>query len=303
MKFSVQLPIQWNSDHDTFHDGATLAALARDIETQGFHACFVTEHPAPTLAWLESGGHSTIDPFVALSFAAAGTERLRLHANILVLSYRNPLLVAKAVASLDTLSGGRMICGVGVGYMEGEFRALGADFSRRGKTADEALAVMRQAWTGAPVNYAGAGFSAENNVVLPRPRQLPHPPIWVGGNGDRAIERAVRFGTGWSPFPTQRAGVTEALASIEQLEERIGRMRALCAQHGRAPLDVCMVPFGWSMTSSGAAPDPAALVEQLRRLRDIGVTWIVLALDGESRDHYRERLQLLGEQVLPHFAC
>lgn len=300
MKFSVQLPIQWQGDDDTFHDGTTISELAAEIEGQGFDACFVTEHPAPPVSWLDSGGHHTLDPFVALSFAAAGARRLRLHTNILVLSYRNPLLTAKAVASLDALSGGRVICGVGVGYMEAEFRAMGAEFSRRGAVTDEALEVMRAAWTGAPVTYSGTGFEARDNAVLPRPRQHPHPPIWVGGNSDRALARAVRYGNGWCPFPTHRSGVTRALASMEDLEERIARMRELSESAARAPLDVCMVPFGWSMTDSSAAPRPTELVEQLQQLRAIGVTWAVLALEGSSAQHYRERLGQLGEEVLPH---
>lgn len=299
MKFSVQLPIQWKSEPESFHDGATLSALAGDIEARGFDACFVTEHPAPSTAWLESGGHHTLDPFVALSFAAAGSRRLMLHANILVLSYRNPLLAAKAVASLDALSGGRVICGVGVGYMESEFKALGADFARRGPVADEALEVMRMAWRGEPVTYAGDGFEAESNLVWPRPVQRPHPPIWVGGNSDRAIHRAVRAGSGWCPFPTKRAGVTRALASMEELGERIALARRLCRDQGREELDVCMVPFGWSMTSE-SAPEPAQLVEQLQELGRLGVTWTVLAVEGQSAADYQERLQQLGEEVLPH---
>jgi len=275
-----------------------IAALAGEIEQAGFDACFVTEHPAPSLSWLESGGHHTLDPFVALSYAGAGTTRLRLHTNLLVLSYRNPLLTAKAVASLDVLSQGRVICGVGVGYMEGEFAALGADFDQRGKVTDEALEVMKAAWTGEPVTYDGMGFKAFEAVVQPRCAQRPHPPLWVGGNSDHAIRRAVRYGDGWTPFPTSRAGVTAALPDIEALKQRMELVRQISDQYERQKrLDICMVPFGWSMTDQTQV-DAAALVDQLHQLRELGVTWVVLALDASSEQQYRERLQALGEEVL-----
>lgn len=298
MQFSIQLPIDWHDD-GRFLDGPAIARLAGEIEAAGFDACFVTEHPAPTSQWLGSGGHHTLDPFVALSFAAAGSSRLRLHTNILVLSYRNPLLTAKAVASLDVLSGGRVICGVGVGYMEGEFRALGADFGERGRRSDEALAVMQRAWLGEPVAYRGETFEAQGNVVQPKPIQQPHPPVWVGGNSERAIRRAVQFGDGWCPFPTKRAGVTAALATIDDLAARIQIARELCDEAGRQLLDVCMVPFGWAMTSDGDAMDTAALADQLHALEAIGVTWTVLALACDNEAVYRRRLGAIGEQVLP----
>ncbi len=298
MKFSVQLPIHWRGTPETFNHGGKIAGLAAEIEQAGFDACFVTEHPAPSLSWLESGGHHTLDPFVALSYAGAGTTHLRLHTNILVLSYRNPLLTAKAVASLDVLSQGRVICGVGVGYMQGEFAALGADFQQRGKVSDEALEVMKAAWTGEPVTYEGIGFDAYEAVVQPRCAQRPHPPLWIGGNSEHAIRRAVRYGDAWTPFPTSRAGVTAALPDIEALKQRIGVAREISDQYGRqTSLDICMVPFGWSMTDT-AEVDSTALVDQLHCLRELGVTWAVLALEANSEPQYRERLQALGEDVL-----
>lgn len=298
MKFSVQLPIQWQDGSQAFHSGAMIADLAGAIENAGFDACFVTEHPAPPAQWLESGGHPTLDPFVALSYAGAGSRELRLHTNILVLSYRNPLLTAKAVASLDRLSGGRVICGVGVGYLESEFTALGASFSERGKVTNEALEVMKAAWSGTAVTRQGSNFDAREVVVQPRPLQQPHPPLWVGGNSDRAMRRAVRYGDAWTPFPTSRAGVTAALPDMPALEGRIARLGAMCAEEGREQdLDICMVPFGWSMTDRAELSN-AALLEQLQCLGELGVTWTVLALEARSEAHYRERLQSLGDEVL-----
>lgn len=298
MKFSVQLPIQWQDDPQAVHSGTTIASLAGAIEKAGFDACFVTEHPAPPAQWLHGGGHATLDPFVALSYAGAGSCALRLHTNILVLSYRNPLLTAKAVASLDALSGGRVICGAGVGYLESEFTALGASFSSRGRVTDEALEVMKAAWTGAPVTWQGSNFDAREVVVQPRPLQRPHPPLWIGGNSERAMRRAARYGDAWTPFPTSRAGVTAALPDMATLEQRIVTLRKLCAEEQReADLDICMVPFGWSMTDRVELAS-SDLLEQLRQLAELGVTWTVLALEARSERHYLERLQSVAEEVL-----
>src|SRR5450755_4125708 len=139
MKLSVELPI-------ASPDELMTCALA--IEEAGFDACFVTDYPFPTRAWLTTGGHETLDPFVALSFAAAATGRLRLHTNCLIPAYRNPYLAAKAVATLDACSRGRVILGVALGYLEPEFEALGVPFAERARRLDEALSAMKAAWAG-----------------------------------------------------------------------------------------------------------------------------------------------------------
>lgn len=140
---------------------------------------YVTERPFPEAKWLAHGGHHAIDPFIGLSFAAAVTSRLRLQTNLTVLAYRNPFLTAKAIATLDALSEGRTI--IGAGYLEGDFRALGVDPAQRNDLTDEAIRAMTAAWSGQTVEYEGSGFSATGNVMLPRPVQLPRPPLWIGG--------------------------------------------------------------------------------------------------------------------------
>ncbi len=128
MKISLGLPTQRVDRPEEFGTGSAVAEMARAAETAGFDAVYVTEHPVPGTAWMRTGGHHAFDPFVALAFAAAATERLRVQTHLCVLPYRNPFLTAKAAASLDALSGGRLILGVGTGYLEVEFEALGVDF-------------------------------------------------------------------------------------------------------------------------------------------------------------------------------
>ena len=166
MRFSAQLPTDRVAKGAEFTSAAAIGEMARALEAAGFDAVYATEHPFPPEAWLAAGGHHALDPFVVLAAAAMATSHLRLHTNVLVLAYRNPFLTAKAVASLDAVSGGRVIAGVAAGYLEGEFGALGADFEHRNDVADAAISAMKQVWSGEPVPGCRAhavgpwGFSA-----------------------------------------------------------------------------------------------------------------------------------------------
>ncbi len=302
LKFSLQLPTDRVEDLEEFGTAQAIMEIAKATEAAGFDASFVTEHPFPTDKWLGSGGHHALDPFVSLSLAASATTTLRLHTNILVLAYRNPFLTAKAISSLDVVSGGRVIMGVGAGYLEGEFAALGASFADRNDRADDALEAMKAAWSGESVKLSRVGFEAAGNTMRPSPVQRPHPPIWVGGNSPRAIRRAVDFGDGWSPFPLPAGGAgrtrTAAIESVSDLAEGIGRMHEYADKQGRkAPLDVNFVPFGLHMNTR-AVPEDDALHEQFAALEAAGVTWVTLGLPTPSRAAYLESLARFAETFL-----
>ncbi len=302
MKFSAQLPSDRVECGAEFVGVEAIARIAGAIERAGFDACYVSEHPFPTDRWLRAGGHHSLDPFVSLSAAAMVTKKLLLHTNILLLPYRNPFLTAKSIASLDVLSGGRAVVGVGAGYLEGEFAALGADFTRRNELTDEALAAMKQAWSGCSVRTRGKGDPTSGNTMLPRPVQRPHPAIWVGGNTRVAMRRAVEHAQGWSPFPLQpefaTAARTAAIASIAALRDRIRYLRDYAKSVDRSePLEVNFVPFGWEMNSSEELDVPA-LREQLAELEEIGVTWVSIGLPGRSRDACLENIARFGSEVI-----
>jgi probable F420-dependent oxidoreductase len=285
-----------------FTSAAAIGEIARALEAAGFDAGYVTEHPFPSDAWLASGGHHALDPFVSLAAAAAATTRLRLHTNVLVLPYRNPFLTAKAVASLDVVSGGRVIVGVAAGYLEGEYRALGADFAGRNEVADDALRAMKLAWSGASVVHEGRGYRAAGNTMLPAPLQRPHPPIWVGGNSRRALRRAAEHAQGWSPFPLPaalgRRTRTAAIESIDDLAARIRELRERALEAGRSePLDVNFVPFGLGMGQK-ELPDPDAFCEQVLRLDEVGVSWLSVGVPGASRAACCENAARFGAEVI-----
>ncbi len=158
MKLSLGLPTQRVDQSAEFVTGEAIAEISRAAEAAGFDAVYVTEHPIPEKRWMDTGGHHALDPFVALSFAAAATTTLRVQTHLCVLPYRNPFLTAKAVASLDVLSAGRLILGVGAGYLEAEFEALGVDFAERNELTDEAILTMKAVWRGDPVGLEGRDF-------------------------------------------------------------------------------------------------------------------------------------------------
>ena len=303
MRFAVQLPTDRVSEGAEFVGPDAIAEVARAAEAAGFDAVSVTDHPFTPARWVAAGGHHALDPFVALSFAAAATTRVQLLTQVIVLPYRNPFLVAKAASTLDVLSGGRLILGVAAGYLEPEFAALGADFANRNAVADEAIDAIRAAWTGEPVDLIGRGFAAAGNAQLPRPTEVNGPPIWVGGNSRRAIRRAVERAEGWHPFPAPAKVATHArtaaLESLDDLRAGIAFAREHAAKIGRtAPLDVCLVPFGFAM-GAGAPADFSRFQGQVEEYAAAGVTWLAMNVPATSRRDWCERIAALGEARAP----
>src|SRR5262245_56084920 len=187
-----------------------ILALAREGERLGLHSAMIADHivfpvesnsPYPyTLDHKHPGGGDALETFSILGVVAGATEKLRLVTSVLVLPYRNPVLTAKMVASLDVLSGGRVTLGVGVGWLREEFEALHSpDFDRRGAVTDEWLAIFKQLWTASPASFKGKFYSYADIRAEPFPLQKPHPPIWVGGHSRAALRRAARHGDGWHP--------------------------------------------------------------------------------------------------------
>jgi probable F420-dependent oxidoreductase len=282
-----------------FVTGTAVMECAAGVEALGYDACFVTDHPAPDARWLAAGGHHALEPMVALAFAAAGTTRLRLQTHIMVLAYRNPLLTAKAVLSLDVLSGGRVILGVAAGYLKPEFAALGVDFDERNELTDEAIDVIRGALTTDEFAYTGRHFRSRGTTMRPKPSQQPHPPIWIGGNSRGAIRRAVERGDGWVPFPNPvsaaRAVRTPLLANIADFTMRVEFLREYALERGRTDaIDICFHPF--SLTERY---DAVEVRDELETLAELGVTWCVLsAPPAATRAEYLDAARRFADSVM-----
>jgi len=294
MKVSLQLPTDNVHSLDEFITAAAVAEIAQAAEAAGADAVNCTDHPLPNDEWMATGGHHALDLFVTLAFAAAHTSRLRLHTNLSVIPYRSPGILAKAVATLDQLSGGRTIIGVGTGYQEREFAALGVDFAQRNQLTDDGIRMVTAIWTGESVG---------GNTALPRPAQRPRPPLWVGGNSRQAMRRAVELADGWCPVPNPRALVarrhTSRLETVDDFRTRVAELRAHAASVGRS--GAFALPF---MPFEGLPRDhtPAATDEFIRRAEELagaGATYLVATPRAQTRSQFLAEIEHLGRAVIP----
>ncbi|WP_436777408.1 LLM class F420-dependent oxidoreductase [Yinghuangia sp. YIM S09857] len=298
MRFAYYFPGRKVPADPVFSRAAALVGLARAAEQAGFDAVALDEHPIPSNRWRNTpGGHDSIDPFVGLAAVAAGTSDIRLLTYAAVLPYRNPFLLAKSVATLDVVSGGRVILGVAAGYMESEFQALGVDYARRNALFDQCLEAMKLAWSGEPVHYRGTDFVCEGNVAHPLPEQRPHPPVWIGGNGPGTRRRVVRHAQGWMSMPNPRVKGWEEhtsppLESVQDLRGLLDGLRREAEAAGRSePIDV-------AHSLRDAPHDHAPLVEHLAALRDAGVTWVTVNGTGRTPEEASERIARFGREVI-----
>lgn len=305
MKFDVGVPSGAIKHFESWVGDGQLNELAVAAEAAGIDSIHVTDHPFPEDTWLANGGHHAFDPFVALTSMAAVTERIRLRTNLLVAGYRNPYLTARSIASVDVLSHGRIIVGMGAGYLEPEFGVLGGDFAGRGRRFDDAIAAMVAAWTGQSVDRDG-DFPAHGHSMLPRPVQQPRPPIWIGGNSRAALRRAAQLADGWIVLPQGEAmsRITRSppLQGLDDLERAVDQLRELRAESGRTePFDIASSPFLPRGTSD---PDGERLREAIDAVEQIGVTWVSIGVNGRSLDACKDELAWLSENVVaPHRAA
>lgn len=216
--------------------------VARAAEAAGFESLWTGEHvvlpdpqapPSPLPPEVP-----LLDPAVALAFLAAHTERVKLGTGIIILPQRNPLVLAKELASVDVVSGGRLIFGLGVGYLKAEFDALGVPFASKGARAVEYLEAMLAIWTQDEPSYAGRFFAFRGVKAFPRPVQRPHPPIVVGGHTPEAFRRALRHGTGWYGFAQDLEGTARCIAGLEEAARELGR------PGGLAGFEISITPAG-----------------------------------------------------------
>jgi probable F420-dependent oxidoreductase len=302
VRFSLGLPVEYPDQFDELCSGEALVEMARAAEAAGFDAVSVTDHPFPQDKWLRAGGHHTYEPLVALAYVASATSTIKLQTNVFVAAYRNAFLAAKGVASLDALSGGRLILGVAAGYLEPEFTVLGSNFERRNDMLDESIQAMKAAWTGESVTFDGEFYKADGHTMRPPPLQQPGPPIWIGGNSTRAIRRAVELADGWLPFPQPQGASkytrTPNINTMEELRGRIGRARELADEAGRtAPLDVCFVPFGLTLFDR-PVQDFKGTAQQLPDLADAGVTWLSIQFRVKTRKEFMAQIEQFADEVI-----
>jgi probable F420-dependent oxidoreductase len=241
----------------------TAAGLARVAEAEGFESLWVADHvvlPDPPLPGRPmSPDMRLLDPVVMLTFYAALTTRIRLATGVIVLPQRNPLVLAKQLATLDVLSNGRVMFGLGVGWCEPEFRALGVPFEHRGTRGDEYLAAMRAIWTQDKPAYEGRYVAFAGVKAQPQPVQRPTPPIIIGGRTPAAFRRAVEHGHGWYGFGLNVEQAAQDIEALQKAEQRYRRPADL------GTLEITITPPGYDI-------DPATV----ERYAVLGVDRLVL---------------------------
>lgn len=261
-----------------------MTAVAGAIEELGYDAVAFTEHPAPSREWMQSGGHQSLDVPSALAFCAAVTGSIRLMTYLTVVPYHSPFTVAKAVATVDRLSQGRVAIVAGVGYLRSEFHALGVDFSQRERLLDEGLEIMRGVWPGLPYTYSSERHSAREVVSLPTPLQVDGPPIYIGGTSASARRRAAAH-DGWSPLLLGGAGSQPADGSdridLDRLGTQISEVRKQAQNlRGSAAKTFVQVQTRASWVHPGGIDAPAVRAH-LAALADAGVDSFVVKPVGD----------------------
>ena len=292
-----------------------LRTLAQRAESLGFDSVWVSDHiilPRKVNSFYPyaADGVATFrpdedyyDPLATLNFLAGCTQKIRLGTHVLILPYRNPVLTAKMLSTLDVLSGGRVILGAGVGWMEEEFQALGLDtYAQRGAVTDEYIQLFKELWTKDNPEFHGEHYQLSESGFQPKPVQKPHPPIWIGGHTNPAIRRAAKYGDGWMPIGLRPPAILEP----EELAEKIARLRRLTVRAGR-PEDAVSLCFSTGVTfdnspgatrrmMSGRAEQIAA---DLRQYQDLGVRNFILGFPGDSVAALDEAMEQFSKQVMP----
>jgi probable F420-dependent oxidoreductase len=286
LSFSCRCP---NSDYLGFEASPeAIVATAKKAEALGFDAVFVNDHIVVDGSPRAAPWTNVYDPFVAMSFAAAHTSRIRVGVSVLIMPYRNPVATAKSLATLDRMSGGRLTIGVGAGWNETEFAALGVPYRERGARTNEYLRLWQACWAPGLVSFDGKFFAFAEMHVSPKPLQQPHPPIWIGGFSDAALRRAARFAAVWQPTPTALADLVKAQAGLREACERIGRP--------------AIPPTRMSFrVEFGPGKGPAEIADELARYREAaGVEAFQINFHGNrDLDHLLEAMERFMADVKP----
>jgi probable F420-dependent oxidoreductase len=291
MQIGISLQNNWGVE-----DVQSLVHLARTAEEWGFASVWVHDHVFNAAhVYNRIGRKPYYEPLTLLSYVAACTQRVGLGTSVLVLPYHNPLRLAKTAATLDVLSGGRLILGVGVGGVPQESEAMGSPYAERGAITDEAIAIMKALWTQEDPSFAGKYHRFSDMPFSPKPLQKPHIPVVIGGNSRAAMRRAVRLGNGWHPFAI----------SVETLREGMHSLREYAQQAGR---DMAEIPVSVSLPLGNPTPrgealgtDAKEIIEKIQAFASVGVQLLVITGNTGNIAQTLPAMDMLAREVLPIF--
>jgi probable F420-dependent oxidoreductase len=290
----------------------TILALAGHAEEAGFESIWLADHVAFPVAIQSKYPYSAtgqfpsrlsealMEPVATMGVLVGATKRVRIGTAALIMPYRNPVLLARMLVTLDHFSGGRIVLGAGVGWLEEEFRVLGTfDFKRRGKVTDEYLEIFKAICAGGEVSYRGETYAFPPIFSSPGSRQRPHPPILIGGLSDAALRRVVRHGSGW-------LAVT---AGTDMLGERVAALKRLAGDAGRRFEDLTLayklfLDIGEAKRSAFDAREPGTgsvdqITDDLKRLFELGFSKIIVRHRGSNAAELRSQIDRFVAEVVP----
>jgi probable F420-dependent oxidoreductase len=292
--YGIQLPIQalsvmtsmpWEREAGV----DDLRRAARSAEQAGFFYVAICDHVAIPREKADTMSTTWFNPVATLGWIAGQTERVRLMTNVYVAAYRHPLETAKMFATLDHLSGGRVILGVGAGHVEGEFDALGISFADRGRLTNEAIDGVLDAWTHEFVGDVG---------LRPRPAQDPRPPVWIGGSSKAALRRVAERGDGWIPQGTPRKLMPDSIAYLH--EQRDAARPGQAIEIGMITEHLYVGDPGWDVPKYALTGSPASIVDSLNEYGAMGISHLQLRFASRSIDELCDQMARFGDEVGPH---
>jgi probable F420-dependent oxidoreductase len=279
--------------------------VAQRAEALGYDGIWVSDHIVIPDSAVDRFGSMFYEPLTVLAFAAACTSRVRLGTTVLILPYRNPVVTAKMLATLDVLSAGRVTAGMAVGWTEDEFKALGVSFRERGALSDEYIAAFKALWTQDKPVFQGQHVHFEHIAFEPKPVQKPHIPIWIGGNSRRAIRRAVALGDCWHP--------TRPLA--QDVKAGVAYGRELCSRRDRDPASLMIAvrqPLKFyhgieaSVRRRPLLGSAQKIIDDLGQYADAGVHYVMLdtfysgpELEHQTVEEMFETIERFAADVMP----
>jgi len=323
MKFSTGLPGMMRYPPGEFSPGPhnwqehltteDFQRVARTAEELGYDAITTSEHIVMPPDLVPAMGAYWTDALTVMTFVAGATTRIRVNSSVIVLPYHEPVSYAKAISTLDVLSGGRVTLTFGVGMARGEFAALGVPFHKRGRITDEYIDVLKVLWTSENPEYHGEFIDFSGVCFEPRPVQKPHPPIWIGGSSMAALRRAARVGNGWHPAGSQ-GGTGPWLNSVIDLPAFLAEARQVPGFAEREAdfeiaLPISNIRFGPNHEPlPGAAGPPRStqeVIDRVGELQDAGVRWTSVwrpdAAPARSIEDHLEGLEWAATEVIPAF--
>ncbi|MGV9312926.1 LLM class F420-dependent oxidoreductase [Streptomyces sp. NPDC003691] len=303
LSYGMQLPVQSQSTlyaepWETRAGVEDLVEVARTADRTGFAYIAVCDHVAVPRRLADAMSTVWYDPVATLSYLAAATRRVRLLSHVAVVGLRHPLITAKQYATLDHLSGGRLVLGVGAGHVREEFEALGADFDRRGAVLDETIDALRAALgPGEYPEHRGELFAFSGLGQRPRPAQ-ERIPLWVGGSSPAAVRRAALKGDGWLPQGDPRDRLPAQIARLRRIREAAGIEAP--AEIGAIAEPLYVGEPGWPVGRRTLTGKPEALAESLRAYAAMGVRQIQIRLRSRSCRELTDQMAAFGAEVAPH---